>query len=214
TSIGAGGSFVYPITVTNFKSLDYGPADFDHRNVSAFSYVYTVPKFMKDAPAAARYVVNGWATSGLFQFRSGDPLTIWSSQSNNSGSGQNRDRAVQIGSAYGGNACNGATNCKSYLNPASFTNNAAGAYGTSVKGSFVGPQYADWDASLARTFPIKEQTYLQFRAEYFNLLNHTNFGDPNSTNNSTFGRITSTTDQNADITNDPRIAQLSLKLVF
>jgi hypothetical protein len=214
TSIGAGGSFVYPSTVTNFKSLDYGPADFDHRNVSAFSYVYTVPKFMKDAPAAARYVVNGWETSGLFQFRSGDPLTIWSSQSNNSGSGQNRDRAVQIGSAYGGNACNGATNCKSYLNPASFTNNAVGAYGSVVKGSFVGPQYADWDASIARTFPFNERTYLQFRAEYFNLLNHTNFGDPNSTNNSTFGRITSTTDQNADITNDPRIAQLSLKLVF
>ena len=44
-------------------------------------------------------------------------------------------------------------------------------------------------------------------AEYFNLPNHTNFGDPNTTKNSTFGQITSTTPQNADITNDPRIAQ-------
>ena len=45
-------------------------------------------------------------------------------------------------------------------------------------------------------------------------MNHTNFGDPNTTNNGTFGQITSTTPQNATITNDPRIAPLSLKLVF
>jgi hypothetical protein len=83
-----------------------------------------------------------------------------------------------------------------------------------VKGALVGPQYADWDASLTRKLPITERANLQFRAEYFNLMNHTNFGDPNSTVNSTFGQITSTTSQNADITNDPRIAQLSLKLVF
>ena len=214
TSIGSGNSFVLPITAGNFKALDYGPADFDHRNVSAVSYVYVLPKVLQSAPAIARYAANGWESSGLFQFRSGDPLTIISSQANNSGSGQQRDRVVQTGSAYGGNACNGAANCKSYLNPASFTNNAAGTYGTFVKGSLVGPQYADLDASIARKFPINERTFVQFRAEYFNLLNHTNPGDPNSTNNSTLGRITSTTDQNADIANDPRIAQLSLKVVF
>jgi hypothetical protein len=61
---------------------------------------------------------------------------------------------------------------------------------------------------------FNERAYLQVLAECFNFPNHTNFGDPNSTNNSTFGQITSTTPQNADITNDPRIARLSLKLVF
>lgn len=141
-------------------------------------------------------------------------MTIISSAANNSGSGQQRDRGVQVGYAYGGNACAPATHCKSYLNPASFTNNPVGTYGTVVKGSFVGPQYADWDASLARRFAFNERVGLQFRAEYFNLLNHTNFGDPNTTTNGTFGRITSTTPQNSTITNNPRIAQLSLKLNF
>ena len=56
TSIGNNNSFVYPITAANFKSLDYGPADFDHRNVTALSYVYAVPKVLNDAPSAARYV--------------------------------------------------------------------------------------------------------------------------------------------------------------
>ncbi len=102
TSIGANNSFVYPITVPNFKALDYGPSDFDHRNIVSLSYVYTVPKFMQSAPAVARYVMNGWETTGLFQFRSGDPLTILSSSANNSGSGQQRDRAVQKGPLTGG----------------------------------------------------------------------------------------------------------------
>jgi len=215
TSIGAGNSYVYPINVANFKSLDYGPADFDHRNIASMSYVYTVPKFLNDAPAAVQYIANGWQLSGLFVFRSGDPLTITSNSSNADGSGQSRDRAIQIGPAYGGSACAAGTHCKSYLNPASFVDPTAGNYGTFVKGSLVGPQYADWDASIARKFPFNERIYLQFRAEYFNLLNHTNFGDPNSAATAgNFGQVTSTTPQNADITNDPRIAQFSLKLVF
>jgi hypothetical protein len=102
TSIANNNSYVYPLTATNFRSLDYGPADFDHRIVSSMSYVYTVPKFLNGAPSVVRYIVNGWGTSGLFQFRSGDPLTIMSGQANNSASGQQRDRAVQTGSAYGG----------------------------------------------------------------------------------------------------------------
>jgi Carboxypeptidase regulatory-like domain len=215
TSIGSGNSYVFPIWHANYKALDYGPSDFDHRNVVSLSYVYTMPKVLDGAPGALRYLANGWETAGLFVFRSGDPLTVISSSSNISGSGQQRDRAIETGPAYGGAACATGTHCKSYLNPASFANpTVAGTFGTFQKGALVGPQYADWDASLTRKFAFTERANLQFRAEYFNLMNHTNFGDPNTTNNGTFGQITSTTPQNATITNDPRIAQLSLKLVF
>jgi hypothetical protein len=217
TSIGAGNSYVYPTTVANYKQLDYGPADFDHRNVTALSYVYTIPKGFHDSPAVVGAILNGWETTGLFQYRSGDPLTVFSSQSNNSGSGQNRDRAVQIGAPYGGSACASPVNCVNWLNPASFTNNAPGTYGSIAKGEFVGPHYVDWDASLARRFTFTERINLQFRAEYFNLMNHTNLGDPATTVGTTLGRITSTSPQNWASTapqNDPRIAQLSLKLQF
>jgi hypothetical protein len=214
TSIGAGNSYVYPIYDANFRRLDHGPSDFDHRNVVAISYVYLFPK-MQDGSGAVRFLVNGWQTSGLIQFRSGDPLTIGSNSNNASGAGQNRDRAVLVGLPYGGNACVGVTSpCKTWLNPASFQNNAPGTYGNIVKGSFVGPRYTDWDMSLARNFNFNEATYLQFRAEYFNIFNHTNFGDPGTTNNATVGRITGTTPQNGANPNDPRIAQLSLKLYF
>ena len=134
---------------------------------------------MNDAPAVLRYLVNGYETTGLVQHRSGDPLTITSSSNNNSGVHQNRDRAVYSGSgAYGGTECTGQINCRNFLNPAAFSVNPAGTFGNVKKGSFRGPAYTDWDASIARMFPFSERTSLQFRAEYFNLLNHTNLATP------------------------------------
>jgi hypothetical protein len=62
---------------------------------------------------------------------------------------------------------------------------------------------------------VRENSYLQFRAEYFNLLNHANLGDPGTTLGGSFGKITGSTPQNtAAAANLERIAQLSLKLVF
>ena len=139
TAIASGNSYVLPIYEPNFKRLDHGPSDFDHRNVTSISFVYILPKVMQDAPGALRYVINGWQTSGLFQTRSGDPLTVSASSNNSSGSGQSRDRAVFLGgNAYGGSACPATAHCKNWLNAASFSANAAGTYGNIVKGSFVG----------------------------------------------------------------------------
>jgi hypothetical protein len=121
---------------------------------------------------------------------------------------------VLVGNPYGGNACAGLTTpCKSWLNPASFQNNATGTYGTIVKGSFIGPRYTAWDVALSRDFKV-ERVAFQLRAEYFNVLNHTNFGDPGTTNSSSIGRITGTTPQNGANANDPRIAQFSAKFLF
>jgi hypothetical protein len=214
TAIASGNSYVLPIYEPNFKRLDYGPSDFDHRHVVSISAVYTEPKVMKDAPSGLRYLVNGWQLSGLFQSRSGDPLTVMASNSNLDGSAQNRDRAVVTSAAYGGSACPATAHCKNWLNPASFANPAAGAYGSVVKGSFLGPRYTDMDAALLRSFPVTETSALQLRAEYFNIFNHTNFGDPNTTLGGTFGEITGTAPQLGGASNDPRIAQFSARFVF
>jgi hypothetical protein len=221
TAIAANNSYVLPIYEPNFKRLDRGPSDFDHRSVVSISFVYMLPKVMQDAPGAVRYLVNNWQASGLFQFRTGDPLTVISNANNNSGSGQLRDRAIQIGNPYGGSACSPTAHCRSFLNPNSFQTNPAPTaanpvpnYGSVAKGSFVGPHYTDIDMSIARSFPITESAALQFRAEYFNLFNHTNFGDPSTTLGGSFGQITGTTPQNGANANDPRIAQFSFKLLF
>jgi hypothetical protein len=158
--------------------------------------------------------VNGWQTNGIYLVRSGDPLTV--SGSNVDGTNLNRDRAIWNGqNPYGGNACSTTTQaCKNYLNTPNFSTNPSYtvsvplSYGNIAKGSFVGPRFQTWDVSVMRSFPIHEATQLQFRAEFFNVLNHTNFGDPQvgQTNTTNFGQIRSA--------NDPRIGQLSLKLLF
>jgi hypothetical protein len=222
TSAGAGNSYVLPVYEPNYKRLDHGASDFDHRNVISASYVWSLPT-LKEGPRPVRYILNGWETTGLVQTRTGDPLTI-TSGGNNSGTSLGRDRAVYSGAQpYGNSACTAVTTppCKSYLNPAAFTvnptyaTNPALAYGNVIKNSFVGPRYTDWDAALHRYFKIGEKADLQFRAEYFNLVNHTNFGDPGTalSSPSTFGKITGTTSNNGFVS-EPRIAQLSLKLAF
>jgi hypothetical protein len=93
-----------------------------------------------------------------------------------------------------------------YLNPAAFTVNPAGTFGNVQKGEFIGPHYVDWDASLFRDFPIHKALVFQLRAEYFDVLNHTNFSDPATTTGSSLGRITGSS--------DPRIAQFAAKVTF
>jgi carboxypeptidase family protein len=224
TSAGAGNSYVIPLYEPNYKRLDHGASDFDHRNVISLAYVWSTP-LMHDGPGAVKFILNGWQTTGLFQHRTGDPLTV-TAGGNNSGTGLGRDRAVPTGIApYGQTACATATTaCRGWVLPAAYIANTpanptgpnpALTYGSVIKNSLVGPGYTDWDTALQRYFKITERVNLQFRAEYFNVLNHTNFGDPalSVATPGSFGRITGTAGNNGS-TNDPRIAQLALKLAF
>ncbi len=212
TSAGNGASYVLPIYMPNYKQMDYGPSVFDHRNNVSFSYVWSFPH-VKDAPMAVRAVVNGWQTSGILALHSGDALNvIVNSDVSLAGLGSSVDVPIRSGNGYGKNSCSygtaATTTCVSYLDPTAFAKPAADTFGNMKKDSFVGPRSVTWDASLTRGFGLgREGTELRFRAEYFNLANHTNLGDPNLQQTSaSFGRIT------ADLS--PRIAQMSLKVVF
>jgi hypothetical protein len=100
-----------------------------------------------------------------------------------------------------------------WFNPNAFVLPAAGTYGNVGRGTFYGPGLADLDTSLFKTFPVTERTSLQFRAEFFNALNHANFGTPNATvfsgatNSPSAGIITSTATTSRQI-------QFGLKLIF
>jgi hypothetical protein len=153
-------------------------------------------------------VIGSWETTGIVQVQTGDPLTVLAGvDQSKTGLGRGHAQVVVGQSPYGPGACRTSAPCVNWLNPAAFTLPALGTYGNVVKGSYFGPRYVDWDGALVRMFPIHEQINLMFRAEYFNLLNHTNLLDPTTTLSSGgFGSITSA--------NDPRIAQLALRLSF
>jgi|HubBroStandDraft_6_1064221.scaffolds.fasta_scaffold16219_2 hypothetical protein len=205
-SSGPGAPYTIPLYEPNYKSLDIGPSDFDRKHVFSGSYVWTLPK-VTNGNRILRAVVNNWQTSGIIQVQSGQPLTI-TAGSDRSGTALLADRAQWNGvQPYGLGACGARAPCKDYLNPAEFTLPALGTFGNVVKGSFRGPGYFDVDAGMVRSFPISESKSFQFRAEYFNVFNRNNLGNPiTAVGSGGFGSITSAI--------SPRIAQFSGKLIF
>jgi hypothetical protein len=152
-------------------------------------------------------IIDNWQTSGILQIQSGQPLTI-TAGSDRSGTALLQDRAQWNGTRpYGSGACGTSGRCKPYLNPVDFSLPALGTFGNTVKGSFRGPGYFDWDAGMIRTFPIGERMAFEFRAEYFNLINRNNLSNPvTAVGSGGFGSITSAI--------SPRIAQFSGKVTF
>jgi Carboxypeptidase regulatory-like domain len=227
--LNAGMSYVYPLypdnatnipadaRVPDIKALDRGLSDIDHTNVLSISYVYKFPT-LSTGSGAVRYLANGWRMSGLIKHRSGDVLTAYMGSDNSlTGLSQDRPNYDPGKSAYSREAnnagkCAAGKSCVNWLNNNAFStpvNTGPGTgFGNVVKGSFRGPGVSGWDAGVMRTFPVYENTSFEFRAEYFNVLNHTILANPNTTfTNSAFGTITATQ-------GDPRIAQFSLKFLY
>lgn len=232
-------SYVYPLypanatgvpaaaRVQNIKALDTGNAQIDHPVIFNASYVYQFPE-LREGNRLLRSIANGWSTSGLVSSQSGDALTAIDAFVDNSLTGELQDRAEQNFSlpAYrkgrGLGNCRTSTPCYSWYNPAAFSvpvqNGPGTGFGNVVKGSLRGPRLTNWDADVLRNFPIYHKSYLQFRAEYYDVLNHTELNDPNfytvpSPSSTTFGTITSTMPNGQ---NEPtaREAQFALKYVF
>jgi hypothetical protein len=94
-------------------------------------------------------------------------------------------------------------------NPAFFQNPGAGTYGSLQLTPIDGPGYWNLDMGFIKRTNITERVNIEFRAEIFNVLNHTNFfisGETQDINSQSFGQLTGTF--------DPRILQFALKLNF
>jgi hypothetical protein len=105
-----------------------------------------------------------------------------------------------------------------------FAPNLAGRNGTSGRNAYYGPGLVNFNLAVTKEFLlVREWTKLQLRAEFFNLLNHTNFAAPIADlNNANFGRITQTLGSavatsvgtSGAPTGGPRVIQLSMRLRF
>jgi hypothetical protein len=212
-SSGPGNPYAISIYSPDYKHLDIGPSDFDRTHVFSGSYVWALPR-MESGNGVVRAIVNGWRTTGIIQAQTGQPFTVLAG-SDISKSGLLEDRAVWNGQGpYGGTGCTASkTPCKNYFNAADFSLPAAGTYGNVTKDEFRGPGYFDWDAGLVRSFPFEGSRALEFRAEYFNVINRNNLNNPVATMSSGgFGEISASAATESPIT--PRVAQFSAKLVF
>ncbi len=198
--------------------LDWGPSTTDVRNLAVINGAYELPfgtgkMFLKGVSGWRRALVDAWSISGIGTLQSGLPFTAQLGfNPTNNGDSRNPIRP-SVNPAFTGNAIIGSRS--EYFNPNAFVVPANGTYGNVGRDTLTGPGIAELDVSALKATRISERINLQFRAEFFNVLNHANFGIPNAiaftsasaTPAPTAGVITSTSTTSRQI-------QLGLKLLF
>lgn len=176
--------------------------------------------------AVAANLFGGWQVAGIFETRTGRPISITSNRGTVNRQGRSARNTVNTSLSRSelqdrtGLFFDPATRRPLFFDPsligadgrgnAQFLQNpVAGQYGTLQLTPVSGPGFWNVDLSLIKRTKLTERLNLEFRAEAFNAFNHTNFfvaAENNDINSTTFGRLTQTF--------DPRIMQLSLKLNF
>jgi len=188
-----------------------GETQFDRRHILNISYIYELP-FYRKQEGGVGHLLGGWEFAGIIYAYAGLPLTATG--------GLRRDPAglgLLDPNSFAGRRPNQVANPNAgaphtfdqWFITSAYVNvpNAAGPPGNSRRGAVRGPGAQRWDVSLFKNTHIGERMKLQFRAEAFNIANHTNFDGVRTTRQSgSFGRIIST--------RDPRIMQLALKFYF
>jgi hypothetical protein len=195
---------------------DYGRGSFDIRHSAVINAIYDLPfgkgKAFQGSPWVDR-VFGNWQLSGIETLQSGLPFTPQLSYNPaNDGDSRNPVRPSWNPNFKGPVIEGGASQ---YFNPAAFIQPLAGTYGNVGRNILQGAGLATTDLSLAKKVHLSEQVGLQFRAEFFNVLNHTNFNTPNPVvytaatggPSPTAGVITSTATTSRQI-------QFGLKLLF
>jgi hypothetical protein len=214
-------------------SLDYGPAATDVRHLASINGTYDLPfgrqrLFLANANAAVDRVASGWTVASIINLQTGFPFSPQLGY-NPTGSGDTRnpvrpDRNPNFhGALY--TSGNTAKRVAQFFNPAAYSAPAYGTVGNLGRDTLTGPGYANWDFSLLKATRVTEQLRLQFRAEFFNVLNHTNLQTPNEVVFSTGPTQGSSASKQAVATPSPtagvitaastsRQIQFGLKLMF
>jgi hypothetical protein len=160
-------------------------------------------------------LTSGWSISSIANVLSGFPFSPQLGY-NPTGSGDSRNPVrPDINPNFTGPLYSrgNAARVVQYFNPNAFSAPKAGYVGNVKRDSLTGPGFADWDVSLLKSTRFTERTRLQFRAEFFNVLNHTNLQTPNEVVY-TSATVQSPTAGVVTAAATSRQIQLGLKLLF
>jgi hypothetical protein len=161
--------------------MDWGPSAIDVRHAASINASWDLPfgpkrRYLNQGPALLQYVVRDWTASAIVALQSGFPFSPQLGY-NPTGNGDNRNPVrPNWNSAFSGKLYPHTPD--QWFNPAAFSKPATGTFGNVRRDSLYGPGLTNLDFSAARSAHI-EGVNLQFRAEFFNILNHSNFLTPN-----------------------------------
>jgi hypothetical protein len=206
-SIDDGSTFEETINPFNFRaSRALSLFNSAQRFVVSYDWEIPIPKHQ----GFTGKVVDDWAVSGITQFQSGFPIRL-----------DTIDDTELINSLFflGTEApslvtpfqkLNPKTNGNFWFNPSDFADPPVGQFNNGTQRTICcGPGLQEWDFSVHKKLAVTEGTYFQFRAEIFNVFNHTNFSNPDgrfSDGPTQFGKITQAA--------APRLVQFALKYYF
>ena len=199
----------------NRKTGERGNCGFDHRQNFVTNLVATSPGV---GQSLLKTITRDWQLSPVVSMFTGSPIQLSAGKDISlSGQGLDRPEVLVPDAVYGSPKTLGT-----YLNLSSFAcaGNAAGAcsvysgqFGNLGRNAIYAPGSINWDMAISRRFKLKERYSLDLRSDFFNIMNHANWGNGNGggignsmSTTSTFGAITAFT--------APRIIQMSLKLFF
>jgi hypothetical protein len=232
---GEGGTDVFELQLPTNNQLtprqsSYGLAGDDRDQRVVLNFTWAVPKFAS-APRLAKYLFTDWEFSGIGLIQSGAALSVID---DNAGSvygllgGEVRAQRTGSNPSTHGSLFSRVTN--GYLDPAAFTRAPEAPNGTSLAdqdfgnsgvGIVRGPGQHNLDMAVERVFPVREKSSFRFRAEFFNVTNTPQFGNPgtglgygdptlpNPVASASFGKILSEADGP-----HPRIIQFAAKYIF
>ena len=196
-------------------AAERGRSLFDSRQRLVLSYQWAIPLWQRPH-GWYQHALGGWQVNGIATVMTGTPFTVFDSNDVSeqggapeiTGFSANRPNLVS-----GQNPNSGPKTTTAWLNASAFQritpdpNSPVQQFGTAGRNIVQGPGYANWDFSAFKNIPVTEGKEFQFRAEFFNVLNHTNFRLPDSDISSpTFNQILAAL--------PPRLIQLALKFQF
>jgi hypothetical protein len=188
---------------------DWGLSALNVTSQSSLSATYDLPFRGNDGWRGR--LIGGWQVNAIATLLTGFPFTpVLGSNRSGDGNIRNPDRP-SLNPGFTGPVVLGKQT--QWFNPNAFVVPPAGTWGDLGRGVYTGPGLANLDLSLFKNVALSERLRLQFRSEFFNLLNRTNPGTPNATVfsgtaiNPSAGLITT-------LATTPRQIQFGLKVLF
>jgi hypothetical protein len=184
----------------------YSLSLFDARNRLVYSYIWQLPIPVKHGLTGK--ILNGWAVSGITTFQTGFPIRITSSDDLELMNSYDFEYPGEPNIVKSFRTINPRGQYNLFFDPSIFQPQALGTIGSAPRSVCCGPGINNFDVGIHKDTQLTEQTRLEFRGEFFNIVNHAQFMTPdgNISDGADFGRVMQA--------RDPRLIQFALKLFF